>query len=423
MKKFSRILIAIAGAPVVLLLWAFSLLRRPRYADCAEVVVLYSQVIWDEVWQRPQQYAWLTSRQVPVIYCCPVQLHNLLILGKRWKPVQVFEKGGQRLVVLSPLVFSGHFKSHWIHRLNSRIVASHLRQATPKNARVYFLTNTPYGLTVLQDTLYAGGRRLPQLHRLVYDVIDDFTVFDWSPAFGKSHDALLMQMADSVIAGTHELADSRPNTVFIPCGVDFDLFATAQPAPPEVAGLPRPILGYFGTISERVDMAIIAGLADRFPEGSVVMVGPVHLPLSVLPQRANIHWLGLKRHHELPAYAQAFDVALIPFRITDATVKLNPVKTLEYLAAGLPVVATRLPDLEKFYHHIVHIADSAEEFAEEVENLLHQPNHGRIQKGVETAKETSWNSMVEKINEALQLTVPPATHPQAGTPDGETPRP
>ncbi len=404
MKTLSKLIIAILGAPFVVLLLAAAWIRRlisGPYCCSDDVILLYSQVTWDEVWQRPQQYAWRAAEEFTVLYSCPVQLHNLLFLGKKWRPVRHLQVDNRSLLVLSPLIFSGHFKNHFIHKLNCWITAKHLLLALGPNTRIHGLINTPYGLPVINHAFYPEGRRSPRLARLVYDVIDDFTVFDWSPPFGNSADVELMEKADAVIAGTHELADSRRNAVFIPCGVDYDLFAADHPVPVDIERLPRPIIGYFGTISERINLDIISALGKRFPSASIVMIGPVHLPVQMLPQAPNIHYLGLRRHAQLPAYAQAFDVALIPFRITNATLKLNPVKTLEYLAAGLPVVATRLPDLERFYDHVVHIADSPEEFVNTVESLLNEPSHGRVSTGVEIARTASWNSMVEKINEAL----------------------
>lgn len=397
-------MLALLGLPFVLILLAAAALRRllrGPYCTASDAILLYSQVTWDEVWQRPQQYAWRAAEEMPVIYCCPVQLHNLLFLRGKWSMVRQVMHDGRDLVVLSPLIFSGHFKSRFVHEINCWITAAHLGLAVSSSTRVHALVNTPFGLRVIQHCYYSGHTRSSRLVRLVYDVIDDFTAFDWSPGFGKEFDETLMAEADVVIAGTQELADARPKASFIPCGVDYDLFATPQPAPGDLQNLPRPLIGYFGTISERIDFNIIARLADRFPTGSIAMIGPVHLPVNVLPQRPNIHYLGLRRHSELPACAQAFDVGLIPFRITNATVKLNPVKTLEYLAAGLPVVATRIPDLERFYSHVVEIADGPEEYVRAVEQILEKPSQGRISTGVEIARQASWNLMVKKINESL----------------------
>lgn len=383
----------------------------------SQAVFLYSQVTWDEVWQRPQQYAWLASKEATVIYCCPVQLHNLLFLGKKWREVRRFQ-GEHNLLVLSPLVFSGHFKSRWIHELNCWITAAHTKLAigsvmgtvsgvvseqSDHRPSLRILANTPFALRVIERL--TGNANAPMhRERLVFDIIDDFTAFDWSPDFGIEFDARLSAMSDVIIAGTHELAAARPGTEFIPCGVDFQLFAAPQPEPPELQSLARPIIGYFGTISERIDLNLIDRLAREFPAASVVMVGPIHFDADALPRRKNLHYLGLHRHEIIPAFAQRFDVGLIPFRLTEATLKLNPVKTLEYLAAGLPVVATALPDLVRYYSDLIAIADNEDEFINQVRSALESPGAERQAAGIERARGASWEAMTDKTNKALGVT-------------------
>jgi glycosyltransferase involved in cell wall biosynthesis len=422
-------MLAVAGLVLVPVMLALAALRRiargAQLRDEDAAIFVYSQVTWDEVWQRPQQYAWLSAEQHPVIYCCPVQMHNLLYLGRSWRPVRSFADGGRRLLVLSPLVFSGHFKNRMVHEINCWITAAHVQLAFRGGLELRVMANTPFALRVLERLARRYGRTHKrggfQIRRLVFDVIDDFTVFDWSPEFGKEFDRKLTAGADAVIAGTHELAAARPAVPFIPCGVDFDLFHTPQPEPLELRDLPRPLIGYFGTISERIDLSMIDRLAREFPSASVVMVGPVHFPAHALPRRENLHFLGLRRHAELPAFAQAFNVGLIPFRITEATTRLNPVKTLEYLAAGLPVVATALPDLVRFYTDVISIAHSEDEFVEAVRAALHSPEQERIARGIDRARSASWQAMVDDMNAVLfsegpqpasvQLTEDSATQP------------
>lgn len=392
-----------------------AMVRRMLFGPAITVpgaAFVYSQVIWDEVWQRPQQYAWLTAAQRPTVYCCPVQMHNLLYLGKKSRPVQHFRDGSRQLLVLSPRIFSGHFKSRLIHEINAWVVAKHIELALPPSIRLHTLVNTPFSLRVLEhlDGRPFGKRarhRSPLIHRLVFDVIDDFTVFDWSPDFGAAFDERLSAAADATVAGTHELAAARPDTPFIACGVDFDLFSDPQPEPAELQNLPRPIIGYFGTISERIDLELIARLAAEFPQGSVVMVGPVHFAADALPRAANIHYLGLRRHTELPAFAQHFTVGLIPFRITEATTRLNPVKTLEYLAAGLPVVATAIPDLVRFYSDLIAIAHTHEEFVARVSELVTGPDKAPTAAGIERARGASWQAMADAINAVVFADEPP----------------
>lgn len=417
MKTFSKILFAVTGLLLIPAFLGLALVRRFLYARTipgATAVFVYSQVIWDEVWQRPQQYAWLTSTQQPVIYCAPVQVHNLLYLGKKWKPIRAINTDGRDLLVISPLVFSGHFKSRIIHEINALLISWHIRLAIKGSVRLKVMVNTPFALRVI-DHLRASSS--VQITRLVFDVIDDFTIFEWSPPFGKEFDQRLSKNADAIIAGTHELASARPDTPFIPCGVDFDLFSSPANQPSEMQQLPRPIIGYFGTISERIDLDLIAKIADEFPSASVVMVGPIHFASDALPRRGNIHYLGLRRHNDLPAFAQHYDVGLIPFRLTEATIRLNPVKTLEYLAAGLPVVATALPDLKRFYADLVYLAEDHDQFLQQVHRAINERNPDFIRHGIERARKASWQSMADEMNRLLfaKETHSGATPPQTNS--------
>ncbi|MFH0794806.1 MAG: glycosyltransferase, partial [bacterium] len=161
--------------------------------------------------------------------------------------------------------------------------------------------------------------------------------------------------------------------------------------------LPRPILGYSGSLSDRIDHEILKKLSEAFAHGSVVMVGPIHGSFGKPPLAGNLHYLGLVDHRELPNYVSAFDVALMPFALNEATRHINPVKTLEYLAAGKPVVSTRVPDVVRFYSEYLYLADSPDDFVATVREALEQPQEERIARGIELARGSSWGTMVEKM--------------------------
>lgn len=365
----------------------------------------YSQVMWDEVWQRPQEFAWRLSVRHPVVFVAPVQVHRwLFTLGRRWKPVQVF-RDGRDLVVLSPLVFSGHYKSGPVFALNSLLLATlgraWLRDATAVRAVV----NTPFADQVADAMFFLGGERDGRLKRMMFDFIDDFAAFEWAPPGGRKMEARLLGRCDVVITGTNELLEqvrpAAPGAEFIPCGVDFERFSTEAVEPSDIAALPRPLIGYFGSISERIDTELIRRIAAEFPKASVVMVGPVHLGAETVPRAPNIHYTGLKAHRDLPGYAQRFAVGLIPFRITPATLKLNPVKTLEYLAAGVPVISTEIPDVVRFFGDVVRVARSHDEFVAHVRDALAGTDAGRLEAGVRMAREASWQAMADRMEAAL----------------------
>lgn len=404
-----QVLVSLLASPVVpafLLVVLLSARARQRLAGGGKWILSLSQVMWDDVWQRPQEYAWRASTKDVVIYCAPVQIHRWIFsLRGRWKPVQLHEQG-RRLVVLSPLILSGHYKSALIRSINCWMVAWVLQAWLRDADEVCCVTNTPFMWPEARALFGTGRQRSQRLRCLAYDVIDDFPAFEWAPKSGRSLEADLLDNCDTVFTGTYQLMEMHRHRFrdvqFIPCGVDFDLFnRRAGAMPVELQGLPRPIVGYTGSISERIDCGLIASLAASLPKGCIVMIGPDTLTEADRPTASRIHYLGLRRHEELPAFVQHFDVALIPFRITEATLRLNPVKTLEYLAAGVPVVSTALPDVEKFFAEAVLIAGSSQDFIRLVREAAESPDPVRRERGVEMARSASWDEMVVKMNRRI----------------------
>jgi len=161
-----------------------------------------------------------------------------------------------------------------------------------------------------------------------------------------------------------------------PSSVDVPHFAQARaplPEPDDQRAIPRPRLGYFGVIDERMDLPLLAGLAAARPSWQIVMVGPVaKIEEAALPRAGNIHYLGRKPYAELPAYLAGWDVALLPFARNEATRFISPTKTPEYLAAGRPVVSTPIRDVVRPYGErgLVRVADDVDAFVAAVDASL-----------------------------------------------------
>ena len=148
-------------------------------------------------------------------------------------------------------------------------------------------------------------------------------------------EAGLLRRADAVVVSAERLFRSKspanPRTFLVRHGVDYDHFrgalAPETRVPDEIAALPRPILGYFGLIArDWVDVDLLVHVALRFPDASLVMLGKATMDVSRLEGLPNVHLLGRKPYAELPAYCKGFDVALIPFPISEVTLNANPLK-------------------------------------------------------------------------------------------------
>jgi glycosyltransferase involved in cell wall biosynthesis len=238
---------------------------------------------------------------------------------------------------------------------------------------------------------------------VVYDCMDELANFRFAPPDIVEREASLLSRADVVFTGGWQLYESKSrrhrNVHFFGCGVDVEHFGKARiastPAAAELEALPKPVLGYFGVIDERLDYELIAQLARAFPEGSVAMVGPLaKVEREQLPADANIHWLGQRSYADLPSLVKGFDVCLMPFALNEATRFINPTKTLEYMAAGKPIVSTAVPDVVRHFTPIVDVAQSAAEFIEAVRRAVVAPRTEAIAQGLQCAAGNSWDAIV-----------------------------
>jgi hypothetical protein len=199
----------------------------------------------------------------------------------------------------------------------------------------------------------------------VYDVMDDLAAFAGAPRRLRELQRAALGESDVVFAGGRslhrgvaEVAGERAHC--FPSGVEPEHYAPARTrrAPRE-----RPVAGYVGVIDERVDLGLVAELARRLPDWDLELVGPVaKIDPAQLPVAENLRYSGLAPYERLPDVMAGFDVGLMPFALNEATLSISPTKTLEYLAAGLPVVSTPVPDVVADYGGVVTIERDAAGF-------------------------------------------------------------
>jgi UDP-galactopyranose mutase len=242
---------------------------------------------------------------------------------------------------------------------------------------------------------------------VVYDCMDELSAFFGAPPAMRDREAELLRRADVVFTGGHSLFEAKrhahPNIHPIPSSVDVAHFGRARKMrgdPPDQARIPRPRAGFFGVIDERMDLELLDGLADARPSLQLVMIGPVvKISPAVLPQRANIHWLGGKSYSELPAYIAGWDAAMLPFARNDSTRFISPTKTPEYLAAGRPVVSTSIRDVVRPYGEagLARIADTPRAFAEAIDEALREDASARLLKADAMLANMSWDRTWARI--------------------------
>jgi glycosyltransferase involved in cell wall biosynthesis len=212
---------------------------------------------------------------------------------------------------------------------------------------------------------------------VVYHCVDEFSAFSDAPAQQiRELERRLLAKADVVICSSEKLRKDKervnPSAWLVQHGVDLEHFAKAfdpnTAVPDEVRNLPCPVIGFWGLIADWVDLRLIRHVADAFSGGSVVLLGSSTTDLSALSGARNVHLLGRRPYGDLPGYAKAFDVALMPFKVNELTMAANPLKVREYLAAGLPVVSTPIPEVERL--GVCRIGADADSIVREIAGAL-----------------------------------------------------
>ncbi|HEY7954589.1 MAG TPA: glycosyltransferase [Polyangia bacterium] len=318
----------------------------------------------------------------------------------------------ERIHVLSPLAVPS-YRSPLMRRLNEVVVGQAVRSAM---RRLEF--RRPLVYTFVPASAWIAGALGAEA--VIYHCVDEFSAFDGAGDEIAELEAELCRKSDLVIACSEPLVSAKsqlnPNTVLVRHGVEHAHFARALdpalPLPEGAQALPRPIIGFHGLIAEWIHLEAIAKVAEAFPQGSVVLVGDVHqaAPEGLARLRAldNVHFVGRRPYEELPGWCKAFDVALLPFVSNALTESSSPLKLREYLAAGLPVVATAIPEAAALASHGVRLARTPAEFADQVRAALADDEGDLASRRARSAAmaEESWDRKVEQIEHQLLRFLP-----------------
>ncbi len=365
-------------------------------------IVVFSHLRWGFVWQRPQQFLSRFAKKHRILFV----EEPFFDLAPGTQPRLDFHKVMPNVTVICP-----HLDASW--NRNPKL---------PELLRKF----TKEGIDALND---AGEFDAPLLwyyspmdsawslghfqnRGVVYDCMDELSQFTGAPKSLVDNEARLMNAADVVFTGGYQLGEKKrkqhDNVHTFGCGVDFEHFSKAgdptTPIPPDIDFMNRPILGWFGVVDERVDYAMVGEMAKLRPAWSFAMVGPVvKVDPNTLPHAPNLFWLGGRDYQQLPSYCRAFDVNMMCFAINKATEFINPTKGLEYMATGKPIVSTPVKDVVRQWTDAVRIATTAEEFVKAAEEAMKAgPTDPRVMRGIELAKQSSWESTVDTMQRLIK---------------------
>ncbi len=380
-----------------------------------EKIVCISSVDWEPIWTRKQQVMSRLPASNDIIYVePPVTLLSPFKDPAAWAKWRKWRRGvvpwNKNICLYSPPVvapFGNMFR--WVNDLNQGWISLFLRQILRRLG-----WTDPIIWTYLPNSLPLI-RRLPR-KLVVYDCVDEHSEYAGliNKQLVRDMERQLMAACDITFVTAPGLyrdkRDWAREIYYLPNAADVEHFQKAAspetPVPPEMAGLPRPVLGYVGVIREWVDLDLLAYLARARPEWSLVLIGPAGpgVDLGELQRLPNVHLLGYRERRNLPGYLKGFDVCLNVFKLNQLTERVSPLKFYEYLATGKPVVSVDMPGVRDFAD-VIEIASGREEFLAAVERALAEETPQKAARRLERSRANSWDSrvrfMMEKITDKL----------------------
>ncbi len=366
-------------------------------------IVCFSHLRWNSVFQRPHHLLTRLARHYPIYF------FEEPIATDTDMPYLTITDVAPNIRVCQP-----HLRTDWgffaadAAAQYERLLGDLLRRERLTDYIFWFYT--PQALHFARDFAPRA---------IVYDCMDELSHFKFAPAELLDLEAELLRRADVVFTGGPSLYAAKRhrhhNIHLFPSSVDTAHFQRATddglPVHPATAAVPAPRLGFYGVIDERIDLALLDGVAAARPDWQFIIVGPVaKIDPADLPQQPNLHYPGPADYRDLPAHLAGWQVALMPFARNEATRFISPTKTLEYMAAGKPIISTSIADVVQPYGHIIAIADSIPDFVAACERALNETEaqrRARLTAYARVLDHTSWDKTVSRMRELLQAAVQP----------------
>ena len=373
-----------------------------KYTDRYGIVV-FSHLRWGFVWQRPQQFLSRFAKKHPILFI----EEPFFDRPEGDKPDLQFHRVMPNVTVACP-----HVDHTWAKnpKLPEMLLAWAKEAVDRMNDEGQFDRPLLWYYSPM-DSAWSLGH-FPN-RGIVYDCMDELSQFTGAPRQLVDNEARLMRHADVVFTGGYNLGEKKKkqhdNVHIFGCGVEYAHFGKAQledtVIPPDIDFMPRPIVGWFGVVDERVDYAMVGEMARARPDWSFAMVGPVvKVDPNLLPHFPNLHWLGGREYQVLPNYVKAFDVNMMCFALNAATEFINPTKGLEYMATGKPIVSTPVKDVVNQWSDICLIAKGKDDFIGALHKALENgPDvQQRVARGLALSQQCSWEGTVAKMQSLIK---------------------
>jgi uncharacterized SAM-binding protein YcdF (DUF218 family)/glycosyltransferase involved in cell wall biosynthesis len=320
-----------------------------------------------------------------------------------WRSTKGFRLERENLFVYSPLLLPFPYSraARWVNRvLLFRPLRRWMAATGFRRPIAWTFLPTPTARDLIREVD-------PTL--VVYYCADDFAASSHAARRIAASEERLFADADLVFATSQKLVDRAqqftPRVYRFPAGVNFDKFAAvgaeADAVPKDLKAIGSPVAGYVGALHVWLDQDLVAEVARRMPDVAFALVGPTHSDTSRLGACANVHLLGARPHEEIPAYIKGFDVGLVPYRDSEYTASVYPVKLNEYLAMGVPVVATNLPEIRRFnddHGGVLRVARDAAEFEQAIRAALAPESTADVERRRRVAEMNSWRRRIDEMS-------------------------
>lgn len=354
--------------------------EKSKNAKPAYEMIVFSHLRWGFVYQRPQHLIKRMSRKYRTLFI--------------EEPIPPEEEAGKGFEI--------------------KEVSSHLSVLTPRVQSIAEIADLLLKLPVHRIELvwfyspaFVDLLEYISADKIVYDCMDELSMFKGASQALRFQEKKLIGAADLIFTGGVSLYEEKSkwssSAYCFPSSVERNHFKQARneiPIPKDIQfrEKKRPIIGYVGVIDERVDMQLLQKTAEVLPQYDFVMIGPVvKIEKRDLAKADNIHYLGMKPYALLPNYLKYFDVAMMPFALNSATRFISPTKTLEYMAAGKPIISTPIKDVVSHYKYCIDIIATPQDFKRAIEKNLENDGQHYPFLYESILENTSWDSTAAEM--------------------------
>ena len=392
-----------------------------------EDIICIASNPWDDIWRRRQQLMSRFARGNRVLYVePPLSFLSALFSPKNWTSFingDFFIRGNEnepyilRQYALLPLERSFlRIGIGWVKKINDWFSLRVLKRTLKK---LNFDQPVLWVYYTRGSESYIGncGEKL-----VICDVYDRYSAYPyfadhpWWKEFTDRLDTALITRADIVFACSAPLFEHckrfNARVHLVPNGTEIVSTDDLREIPEDTVDIKHPVLGYVGAIQDKLDLELLDRMAEAHPEWSLLMVGPLGvystedtLRISSLMEKDNVFFVGPKHRSNLPGYYAVMDITLMPYKLTEHTEHISPLKMFEYMAFRKPTVSTDIPAVRE-YSDVIAVAENAEQFSENISRLLGGDNENLLQQGVEISSRNSWEQRVVEISKIIEARLP-----------------